>query len=103
MQYGYDAFGQRTAVTDTLGNVTTYGYDAVGRLITITQHVDTPRPSVTVNQYDAGDNLVRVTQNYLSGYPRNHYPPPLRGGLGGVVQVVLSLLKVGTRNADETW
>jgi len=70
--YGYDAFGQRTAVTDTLGHVTTYGYDGVGRLITVTQYANTPHALVTVNAYDAGDNLVRVTRNVLPGYPQNH-------------------------------
>ena len=66
--YGYDELGQRVAMTDTLGNVTAYSYDGVGRLVTTTN----PAGQVTVNEYDDGDNLVRVTQNYLSGgYPQN--------------------------------
>lgn len=34
--YVYDAFGQRTQVTDAAGNVTTMNYDAVGNMITRT-------------------------------------------------------------------
>ncbi|HQE92133.1 MAG TPA: RHS repeat protein [Anaerolineae bacterium] len=66
--YGYDAFGQVTAITDTLGQVTRYGYDAVGRLITTTN----PAGQVTVNEYDARDNLLRVTTNYTTAGGQNY-------------------------------
>ena len=66
--YGYDAFGQVTAITDTLGQVTRYGYDAVGRLITTTN----PAGQVTVNTYDARDNLLRVTTNYTTAGGQNY-------------------------------
>ncbi len=66
--YGYDAFGQLVAVTNTLGQATRYGYDAAGRLITTTN----PAGQVTVNQYDAGDHLLRVTENYTSAGGQNH-------------------------------
>jgi len=70
--YGYDGFGQRVAITDALGTVTWFGYDGVGRLITTTLAAGTPRQRVTVNEYDNGDNLVRVTENNLAGQPQNH-------------------------------
>jgi RHS repeat-associated protein len=70
--YRYDGFGQRVAITDALDTVTRFGYDGVGRLITTTVAAGTPRQRVTVNEYDNGDNLVRVTENYLAGQPQNH-------------------------------
>ncbi len=70
-RYGYDEFGQRVVVTDALGNVTTYGYDPAGRLITTSTGVQLNAPTLSVNAYDAADNLVRVIRNYLPGYPQN--------------------------------
>jgi uncharacterized repeat protein (TIGR01451 family) len=67
--YGYDEMGQRTAITDALGTVTTYGYDKLGRLLTTTVAAGTPLARVTVNEYDAADRLVQVTENYLAGQP----------------------------------
>ncbi len=65
--YEYNPWGQRTAITDALGNATRYAYDAVGRLITTTN----PARQVTVNVYDAADNLIRVTQNYTTAGGQN--------------------------------
>ena len=72
--YGYDAFGQRVAITDALGTVTRFGYDGVGRLVTTTVEIGDQGSEirVTVNEYDGGDNLVRVTENYLPGQPPNY-------------------------------
>ncbi len=36
VQYGYDATGNRTSVTDELGHPTTYAYDDYRRVISIT-------------------------------------------------------------------
>lgn len=65
--YEYNSWGQRTAITDALGNVTRYEYDAVGRLITTTN----PARQVTVNVYDPADHLIRVTQNYTTAGGQN--------------------------------
>ncbi|MEJ2736549.1 MAG: DUF6531 domain-containing protein, partial [Anaerolineae bacterium] len=70
--YGYDALGQRVVMTDSLGTVTTYGYDGVGRLITTTEAANTPQARMSINEYDDGDNLVRITQNFSPGQPQNH-------------------------------
>ncbi len=67
-EYGYDEFGQTTTITDALGYVTTFAYDAVGRAISTTN----PLGRTTWNVYDPAGNLLRRTENYLPGQPRNH-------------------------------
>lgn len=57
-EYGYDAAGRQTLITDTLGNVTYTEYDAAGR-------------------------VARTWHNYLPGYPQNYYLPPTGGTEGG--------------------
>jgi RHS repeat-associated protein len=47
--YGYDAVGNRIAVTDTLGHVTRYEYDALNRLVAVTD----PLSGTTRYGYDA--------------------------------------------------
>ena len=41
------------------------------RLITITEQATEHETRATVNEYDAADNLIRVTENALPGYPQN--------------------------------
>ena len=73
--YGYDLiYGDRTVITDALDQVTTFEYDDLGRVITTTGPATTwnPQGKVTVNEYDAADNLIKVTENYLAGQPQNY-------------------------------
>ncbi|WLQ11599.1 type IV secretion protein Rhs [Hahella aquimaris] len=70
--YAYDAHGNRTAVTDARGNVTTFAYDADNRLIaklTPKDSVDDAdisasarKGAVTRYQYDGFDNLIQESQ-----------------------------------------
>ncbi|WP_431686418.1 LysM peptidoglycan-binding domain-containing protein [Hahella sp. NBU794] len=70
--YAYDAHGNRTAVTDARGNVTTFAYDADNRLIaklTPKDSIDDAdisasarKGAVTRYQYDGFDNLIQESQ-----------------------------------------
>ena len=68
-QYEYDQYGQRSAVTDTLQNVTRSAYDPIGRLITTTDAAGL----MTLNTYDNADHLVAVTRNYTSTSAQQNY------------------------------
>jgi RHS repeat-associated protein/uncharacterized repeat protein (TIGR01451 family) len=61
--------GQPPGYQDEYNLVTEYGYDTAGRLVTTTVAVGTPLARTTVNEYDDGGRLVRVTDNYLAGQP----------------------------------
>jgi len=61
--YEYDAMGNRTKITDPLGNITTQSYDPLGRLIQQVQPVPTAggtSPTVSFT-YDGQDQLSTVT------------------------------------------
>ncbi|ABC30777.1 Rhs family protein [Hahella chejuensis KCTC 2396] len=70
--YAYDAHGNRTAVTDARGNVTSFAYDADNRLIaklTPKDAIDDAdisasarKGAVTRYQYDGFDNLIQESQ-----------------------------------------
>lgn len=71
--YGFDSLGQMTVITDSLEHTMHFEYDMIGRLITSTDVMG----RVTINQYDDGDNLIKVianahptvtTPNYLDEY-----------------------------------
>jgi len=55
--YGYDANGNATSVTDPLGNKTTLAYDPLNRLI---KSID-PTGKATQSSYDSHDNPLSVT------------------------------------------
>jgi YD repeat-containing protein len=55
-RYGYDAVGNRTSVTDPLGNMTTYAYDARDRRTTVTD----ARGFATVTTFDRVGNTTSV-------------------------------------------
>jgi len=55
--YGYDGLGNRTSVTDALGNVTTYSHDRLGRVLTATNALGGNTSLV----YDAFGNVVKTT------------------------------------------
>lgn len=57
-QYGYDAYGQLTSVTDARGKITQYGYDAYGNLVSLT----TPLGYQTQWQYATADSTFGYTQ-----------------------------------------
>jgi YD repeat-containing protein len=71
-QYGYDANGNRTTVTDPLANVTTNQYDALNRLVTTLQPIPaTGQPQPTTSYaYDGQDRLSQVTdpRSLVTGY-----------------------------------
>ncbi len=48
--------------------ITRYGYDDVGRRTTITDTLG----RVTLNEYDPAGRMIKVTQNYLAGQPKNY-------------------------------
>jgi YD repeat-containing protein len=66
---GYDAVGNRTSVTDPLGNVTTYAYDARDRHTKVTD----ARGFATVTTFDRAGNQTRQTDRRL---PRPARSPP---------------------------
>jgi len=55
--YSYDALGNRTTVTDSLGRSTAYQYDQANRLIRATD----PADNISLFLYDEAGNLTRVT------------------------------------------
>lgn len=55
--YGYDAVGNQTVITDTLGRATLYSYDALNRVITMTN----PLGDTMSYQYDPAGNRTSVT------------------------------------------
>lgn len=87
-RYTYNAQGQQTSVTDENGNTTRYGYDTLSQRTVITDALRSApngvgyasyteyddlgrvvrtidaKGKVTLNEYDGGDNLIRVTENY---------------------------------------
>ena len=56
-QYGYDAAGRRTSVSDPNRNVTKYSYDDAGRMIARTNALD----QTTTYTYDAAGHVTAVT------------------------------------------
>jgi RHS repeat-associated protein len=64
-QYGYDANGNRTSVTDPLGRTTVSAFDALGRLVQVTD----PLNGATQYGY-GGDLLVQVSdpRQLVTGY-----------------------------------
>jgi YD repeat-containing protein len=64
---GYDAFGQATVITDTLGYTTHYSYDALGRLETQTDALGRD----TQYDYDLAGRLLKLTRNYDPARPQN--------------------------------
>ena len=67
-QYGYNLAGQRTALTNTLGNYLNYTYDLIGQLKRATgkEAVGTSRLNEQFGYaYDAAGNLNRRTNNAL--------------------------------------
>jgi len=54
--YAYDKQGNRTSVTDPLGDATNYNYDALNRL----SHGIDPNGGITSYRYDANDHLTGV-------------------------------------------
>ena len=58
-RYGYDAVGNKTSVTDPLGNVTTYAYDARDRRTAVTD----ARGFATVTTFDRVGNKPRQTDH----------------------------------------
>ncbi len=100
-QYGYDAVGRQTLITDTLGRVTLNEYDPVGRLVKATRNLLAGQPQnyqnefnivtqygydlqgnqavitdtlgrVTKADYDALNRPFKLTQNYLAGQAQNY-------------------------------
>ncbi|WP_211441782.1 RHS repeat protein [Collimonas humicola] len=70
--YEYDAMGNRTKITDPLGNITTQSYDPLGRLIQQVQPVPAAggaSPTVSFT-YDGQDQLSTVTdpRNLVTSY-----------------------------------
>ncbi|WP_211443568.1 RHS repeat protein [Collimonas humicola] len=70
--YEYDAMGNRTKITDPLGNITTQSYDPLGRLIQQVQPVPVAggaSPTVSFT-YDGQDQLSTVTdpRNLVTSY-----------------------------------
>ncbi|MFV2044155.1 MAG: RHS repeat-associated core domain-containing protein [Anaerolineales bacterium] len=55
--YSYDAVGNRTAATDSLGRSTVYQFDQANRLIRTTD----PEGNISLFLYDEAGNLTRVT------------------------------------------
>ncbi|HET9172688.1 MAG TPA: DUF6531 domain-containing protein [Actinospica sp.] len=60
-QYGHDADGNQTTVTDPLKNVTTTAYNADDEAVSVTD----PLKHVTATEYNADGNVIQVT------YPNN--------------------------------
>ena len=79
-EYGYDAVGNQTLVTDTLAHVTFTEYDALNRPVTVTTNYvdsvyDPARPDQdlwTVTLYDEVGNAVQVT-DHASRFTRYEY------------------------------
>jgi YD repeat-containing protein len=87
---GYDAVGNRTSVTDPLGNVTTYAYDARDRHTKVTD----ARGFATVTTFDRAGNQTRQTDRRL--------PRPARSPPGACLRSVACLTDTrsqGCRNA----
>lgn len=65
-EYGYDANGNLTSITDPLNRIATRGYDALDRLIRNTD----PAGGQTRMAYDGQDRLIQVTdpRNLVTGY-----------------------------------
>jgi RHS repeat-associated protein len=90
--YAYDAAGQLTAVTDSLGRVTTFDYDGLGRQVKVTQpDPDGPggqAPAFQATVYDAAGRVLQ-TSNALGHTTSYAYDPVGRlvsqtDALGGV-------------------
>ena len=71
--YGYDADGNQTTVTDPLGDVTTTGYNADDQAVSVTD----PVKNVTKTQYNADGDVVQVTYPN-GGTVVNEYDPDQR-------------------------
>lgn len=56
-EYAYDARGNQTTVTNTLGQATLYEYDDAGRLIRTTD----PAGNISINTYNTAGQLIRTT------------------------------------------
>jgi uncharacterized repeat protein (TIGR01451 family) len=66
--YTYDAAGNQTQVTDSLGRVTRYTYDSANRLVTVTD----PANNTTRSSYDDAGNLIS-TRDALGRKTEYHY------------------------------
>jgi YD repeat-containing protein len=62
---GYDAVGRQVSKTDQAGKVTQFGYDALGRLTSVTQFLNN-NPLVTSYSYDELGS--RITQTDANGH-----------------------------------
>ena len=54
----YDAFGNKTAITDRMGNTATFTYDAVNRLMTKSVPIEGDARSMSKHYYDAAGNVI---------------------------------------------
>ncbi len=70
--YAYNEFGQVVTTTDPSGLVTVFGYDNLGRVVTTTTAAGTAAERVTVNAYNAAGLVLTTTRNYLAGQPQNY-------------------------------
>jgi len=62
-EFAYDANGNRTSMTDDIGNATTYEYDALNRLVQVSSlPAGQPLSVLASYQYDSHDNLIQVSQ-----------------------------------------
>lgn len=75
-QYEYDAMGNRTRITDPLGNVTLQRYDALNRLAGVTDAAN----GITQYGYDGLDHLSQVTD------PRSQVTSYQVDGLGNLTK-----------------
>lgn len=78
--YGYDAFGNRTQVTNRLGAVTTYTFDKRGLVLTEAVAIDanygsgvTSTTITTQYQYDARGNRKQMVEAYGTAEARTTY------------------------------
>ena len=74
-EYGYDALGRRTSVTNPRGFATTYGYDAADRLIRLGDGAG-PTAALVTYGYDHAGRLISVTN------PRGKTTTFVRDALG---------------------
>ncbi|MBL8093257.1 MAG: hypothetical protein JNL73_03735 [Anaerolineales bacterium] len=66
--YGYNAYGQPLTVTNAAGQTMSYAYDTLGRVTSTTDY----NGRVTLTDYNPAGQVVTTTANYLAGQPQNH-------------------------------
>ena len=95
--YGYDADGNRVAMTNGLNVVTTYGYDAQKRIVAVTNAYGTSDQTVSQTIYDLADRVAqeidpRGTSNAF-GYDALGRRTSITNALGTASQQVITFAR----------